>query len=105
MDLPATRDLNNADFAIVGLPFDGATQLRPGARFGPRAIRMASSLLDRYSDDPQQRDLPYTQLRVVDFGDAPLIPYHVEETLARTQQAVQTVLDANVQPICLGGDR
>ncbi len=104
MDLPATRDLNNADFAIVGLPFDGATQLRPGARFGPRAIRMASSLLDRYSDDPQQRDLPYTQLRVVDFGDAPLIPYHVEETLARTQQAVQTVLDANVQPICLGGD-
>ena len=104
MDLPATRDLNNADFAIVGLPFDGATQLRPGARFGPRAIRMASSLLDRYSDDPQQRDLPYTQLRVVDFGDAPLIPYHVEETLARTQQAVQTVLDANVPPICLGGD-
>ena len=104
MDLPVTRDLNNADFPIVGLPFDGATLLRPGARFGPRAIREASSLLGRYSDDPQQRRLPYSQLRVVDYGDAPLIPYHVEETLARTQQAVRTVLDADAQPICLGGD-
>ncbi len=104
MDLPATRDLNNADFAIVGLPFDGATLLRPGARFGPRAIREASSLLGRYSDDPQQRHLPYSQLRVVDYGDAPLISYHVEETLARTQQTVQTVLDADAQPISLGGD-
>ena len=104
MDLPATRDLNNADFAIVGLPFDGATLLRSGARFGPRAIREASSLIGRYSDDPKQRHLPYSQLRVVDYGDAPLISYHVEETLARTQQAVQTVLDADAQPICLGGD-
>ena len=104
MDLPATRDLNNADFAIVGLPFDGSTLLRPGARFGPRAIRGASSLLDRYADDPQRRHPPYTQLRVVDYGDAPLISYHVEETLARTRQAVQTVLDADAHPICLGGD-
>ncbi len=104
MDLPVTHDLNNTDFAIVGLPFDGATLLRPGARYGPSAIRAASSLLARYSDDPQQRDPPYSQLRVVDYGDAPLIPYHVEESLARTQQAVQTVLDADVQPICLGGD-
>ena len=40
----------------------------------------------------------------MDYGDAPLIPYHVEETLARTQRAVQTVLEADVQPICLGGD-
>ena len=104
MDLPVKRDLSNADFAIVGLPFDGATVLRPGARYGPSAIRAASSLLDRYSDDPQERNLPYSQLRVVDYGDAPLIPYHVEETLARTQQVVQTVLDADAQPICLGGD-
>ena len=43
-------------------------------------------------------------MRVVHYGDAPLIPYNVEETLSRTQQAVQTVLDADVQPICLGGD-
>ena len=80
MDLPVTQDLSNADFAIVGLPFDGATLLRPGARYGPSAIRAASSLLAQYSDDPQQRNPPYSQLRVVDYGDAPLIPYHVEET-------------------------
>ena len=104
MDLPVTHHLDNADFAIVGLPFDGATLLRPGARYGPSAIRAASSLLAQYSDDPQQRNPPYSQLRVVDYGDAQLIPYHVEETLARTQQAVQTVLDADAQPICLGGD-
>ena len=104
MDLPVTHDLNNADFAIVGLPFDGSTLLRPGARYGPSAIRAASGLLAQYSDDPQQRHLPYSQLRVVDYGDTPLMSYHVEETLARTQQAVQTVLDADAQPICLGGD-
>ncbi|PKB82397.1 MAG: agmatinase [SAR202 cluster bacterium Io17-Chloro-G9] len=104
MDIPATRDLSNADYAILGLPFDGSTLLRPGARFGPRAIRAAFSLLDRYSDNPQQRDPPYSQLRVVDYGDAPLVSYHPEETLARTQQAVETLLGADVQPICLGGD-
>ena len=104
MEVPVSRELANADLAILGLPFDGATEIRPGARYGPRAIRYASSLLARYSDDPQQRGLPYSQLRVVDYGDAELITYDVLETLARTQRTVTTLLDADVVPVCLGGD-
>ena len=55
MGIPATRDLSDADVAVVGLPFDAATVLRPGARFGPRGIRDASGLLLSYGDDTQER--------------------------------------------------
>ena len=104
MGIPATRDLSNADVAVIGLPFDAATVLRPGARFGPRGIRNASGLLLSYQDDPQERHPPYSQLRVVDYGNIDLDRNYVLEALAQTERAVQEVLDANVLPICLGGD-
>ncbi len=104
MGIPATRDLSDADVAVVGLPFDAATVLRPGARFGPRDIRNASGLLRSYQDDPQERRPPYSQLRVVDYGNIALDRNYVVEAQAQTEQAIQEILDANVLPICLGGD-
>lgn len=104
MGIPATRDLSDADVAVVGLPFDAATVLRPGARFGPRGIRDASGLLLSYGDGTQERHPPYSQLRVVDYGNIDLDRNYLVETLAQTEQALQVILDANVLPICLGGD-
>ena len=104
MGIPATRDVSDADVAVIGLPFDAATVLRPGARFGPRGIRDASGLLLSYRDDPQERRPPYSQLRVVDYGNIDLDRNYVVEARDQTEQAIQEVVDANVLPICLGGD-
>jgi agmatinase/guanidinopropionase len=104
MGIPATRDLSVADVAVVGLPFDGATNYRPGARFGPRGIRYASGVLLRYSDEPGERQPPYSRLRVVDYGDVHIDAVYVEETLDRTQKAIGEILDAGVHPVCMGGD-
>ena len=104
MEIPATRDLSDIDVAVVGLPFDAATVLRPGARFGPRGIRNASGLLLGYRDDPQERRPLYSQMRVVDYGNIALDSNYVVEALAQTEQGIQEVLDANVLPIFLGGD-
>lgn len=104
MRVPATRDLSNADVAILGLPFDAGTMYRPGARFGPRGIRDASGALRPYSDNPEDWRPPFTKLRVVDYGDLELDPNYIAETLKRTEEGVGQVLRAGVLPICLGGD-
>ena len=77
MNVPATRDLKYADVAVLGLPFDTGTLHRPGARYGPRAIRDASSFLKPYSDQPDVVSPPFTQLRVVDYGDIELGPRYL----------------------------
>ena len=65
----------NADVAIVGAPLDDAVSSRPGARFGPRAIRMAPTVWsDRPTPGRSSQDVePYGRLKVVDAGDAPVV--------------------------------
>src|SRR5215831_15758588 len=106
---PENRPL---DWAIYGVPFDGGVTYRPGARFGPRAVRDASQYVKRYhlehGVDVCER------LSMADAGDAPVSPYSIEETLAAvTQWAGQIDLDPvggglTVQPPCrlmaVGGD-
>ncbi|MDZ7770146.1 MAG: arginase family protein [Woeseiaceae bacterium] len=63
-----SRDLDGVDLAVTGVPFDTATTNRPGARFGPRAIRAASTLLA--FERPYGMDFdPFDELAVVDYGD------------------------------------
>jgi hypothetical protein len=72
----------NADVAIVGAPFDEGVSSRPGARFGPRAIRMAPTAwgtADAWSI--QLLAEPYAKLTVVDAGDAPVVPTRFERAL------------------------
>ena len=72
MRLPNTRDLANADAAIVGAPFDTGATFRAGARFGPEGIRSASHLLRRYNPG---LDVPiFDLLSVIDYGDLPVVP-------------------------------
>src|SRR5918998_2453539 len=72
--LPYTQDaaeLDGVDVAIVGAPFDDLVSDRPGARFGPRAIRAASCPPGPHLEAGVDA---FVELRVVDFGDAPVVP-------------------------------
>ena len=96
----------NADVAIVGAPLDDAVSSRPGARFGPRAIRMAPTAWStpiprgRSSSDVE----PYAGLKVVDAGDAPVVPARLERGLRVIHEKVFRVASAGPIPIVLGGD-
>ncbi len=71
-----SRDLEGVDAAILGIPFDAATSNRPGARFGPQAIRRASAIFDGDPQYPSGRD-PFAALAVVDYGDCVIDHGHV----------------------------
>ena len=94
-----------ADIAIVGAPFDEGVSSRPGARFGPRAIRMAPTTWSTDSAWSIQLDVePYANLRVVDAGDAPVVPTRPERALRVIHEKVFRVAEAGPIPIVLGGD-
>ena len=95
----------NADVAIIGAPFDEGVSSRPGARFGPRAIRMAPTAwgtADAWSI--QLLAEPYAKLTVVDAGDAPVVPTRFERALRVIHEKVYRVASAGPVPIVLGGD-
>lgn len=97
--------LRGADVAIVGAPFDEGVSSRPGARFGPRAIRMAPTAWSRSSGwSIQLRTEPYARLNVVDAGDAPVAPGRFERALRVIHEKVYRVASAGPVPIILGGD-
>lgn len=100
--LPVVEDLTDVDCAVVGLPWDGGTSFRPGARFGPEAIRSASSLLRPYN--PAQEARVFGALSVIDYGDAPTVPGYVEDTLARIERFLAPLAAAGVVPLAMGGD-
>lgn len=95
----------NADVAIVGAPLDDAVSSRPGARFGPRAIRMAPTAWSSDSAWSIQLDVePYAHVKVVDAGDAPVVPARLERGLRVIHEKVFRVASAGPIPIVLGGD-
>jgi agmatinase len=101
---PATRDLSRADVAIIGIPMDMAVLYRPGARFGPRAIRDASGQLRPHHWDEAMIEPPYDKLRVVDYGDLEVFPGYIEQTMDHLLEQLGPVVDAGVFPLVLGGD-
>lgn len=103
MRLPMATDLSVLDAAIIGLPSDAGAPFRPGARFAPNAVRAMSIMLrpiNPYRDNINVFDV----LRVANAGDALVVPGYEEETLARMEQAVSTLVDAGVIPCAIGGD-
>src|SRR5918999_3486035 len=89
------------DVAIVGAPTDDLVSDRPGTRFGPRAIRAASCPPGPHLEAKVDA---FALLRVVDFGDAPVLPADAAKTHEAIQALVTQVLDADAIPIVLGGD-
>jgi agmatinase len=100
--LPHVTDLADADCAVYGMPWDGGTSFRSGARFGPEAVRSASGMIRTYN--PVLKVQVFGALSVVDYGDAPTAPGYIEETLARIQAYVEPIARAGVVPLGMGGD-
>ena len=101
---PYTEDpaaLEGFDAAIVGAPMDELVSDRPGARLAPRAIRGASSPPGPHLEAGVDA---FSELRVVDFGDAPVIPADPAASHAAIEATVGQVLAAGVMPVVLGGD-
>ena len=103
--LPYTEDpaeLAGADAAIVGAPIDELTCDAPGTRFGPRAIRAASCATGAHLEAGV--DGLRGAMRVIDFGDAPILPADPVRSHRAIEDTVATVLAAGAVPIVLGGD-
>jgi agmatinase len=101
---PYTEDaaeLEDVDVAIVGAPTDDLVSDRPGARFGPRAIRAASCPSGPHLEAGIDA---FEALRIVDFGDAPVLPADPAGTHEAIERTVGDVLDAGAVPVVLGGD-
>ena len=93
---------NHIDVAILGIPFDGGTTYRPGARFGPRAVRAASVLCRNYH--PEIAVSVYEKLSVVDAGDIAVNPINIQATFKNIEKQYQENLKKNIRSICVGGD-
>lgn len=98
-----SKELAGVDVAVVGVPFDLATTGRPGARFGPRAIREASAMLAWAPPYAWDFD-PFERLHVIDYGDVYFDPGHPAQIPDILAAAFAPIIDANVLPLSLGGD-
>ena len=96
---PVDRPL---DVAILGIPFDVGTSNRPGARFGPRAIRAESCLLRPYN--MATRAAPFDSLDVGDVGDVALNTFNLAASLDIITEHVSAIAAAGTVPLSLGGD-
>jgi agmatinase len=99
---PHTREPEGVDIAVVGVPFDTSTSFRPGARFGPEAIRSASVLLRDYH--PPLDTNVFSTISIVDWGDVPIVPTNTQRSLELIADGLGEVLDGGAAPVCLGGD-
>ena len=97
----AAAELAGADVAIVGAPTDDLVSDRPGTRFAPRAIRAASCPSGPHLETKVDA---FAELRVVDYGDAAVLPADPVRSAAAIRETVGEVLDAGLVPIVLGGD-
>jgi agmatinase len=102
-------DSMDADVAVLGVPFDMGTQYRSGARFGPRAIREASTLFSfghggAYDHEDDKIYLPLDKVRIVDIGDADIVHTDTAASHANTQRAVRKIIERGALPVVLGGD-
>ncbi len=102
MRLPAAASPQGLDVALVGVPYDGGTTNRAGARHGPREIRNQSSLLRRVHH--ALGISPYDLVQVADLGDCPTNPIDLIDSLKRIEGFFAEIKNAGVTPITAGGD-
>ncbi|WP_434611930.1 agmatinase [Tabrizicola sp. M-4] len=104
----ADWDAIEADIAILGAPFDFGTQFRAGARFGPRAVREASTLFSfgHAGAYDHEDDVTYMgpDVRMVDIGDADIVHTDTETSHANIEKGVRAILKAGALPVTIGGD-
>jgi guanidinopropionase len=102
MRLPYVPDLKEVEIALVGVPFDGGTTNRAGARHGPRQIREMSTLIRRVH--PLTKTEPFRLARCADVGDVPINPIDLEISLKSIETFFDGIAQAGAVPLAAGGD-
>jgi len=102
MRLPHIPRASELDLALIGVPFDGGTTYRPGARFGPRHVREQSSIIRPWN--PVLNCNPFRKWSIADYGDLSLNPLSIEDTFHRITDQLSAVLAQKTRPACVGGD-
>jgi guanidinobutyrase len=102
MRLPTQKTSDGLDACFVGVPFDIGTSNRPGARYGPRAIRAESCLLRPYN--MATRAAPFDSLQVADIGDIAINTFNLKDSIHIIEAAYDGILATGCRPLTLGGD-
>jgi agmatinase len=100
--LPTLDDVGRCDVAVVGVPFDSGVTFRPGARFGPIAVRQASRLLRNYH--PALDVHPFTAQQVADAGDIACNPFDIQEAIGQIEAGAHALLERAAHFVAIGGD-
>ncbi|BCH21969.1 guanidinopropionase [Mesorhizobium sp. L-8-10] len=102
MRLPAVQSAAGLDIALVGIPWDGGTTNRAGARHGPREIRNQSSLMRRVHHVSGTE--PFSIANVADIGDLSVNPIDLTDALKRIEEGIAAIVEAGAIPLSAGGD-
>jgi guanidinopropionase len=102
MRLPHVEDWSDVEIGLIGVPWDGGTTNRAGARHGPRQIRDQSTLLRNVHHASRIR--PFEAANCADLGDVPVNPIDLFDTLKRVEDYFTRLRDAGVLPLTAGGD-
>lgn len=100
--LPRLDQVDRADVAVLGVPFDSGVSYRPGARFGPGGIRAGSKLLRPYH--PSMDIHPWDVQQVVDAGDVTANPFDIGAAVSQIEQAARQLLTRADRIVTIGGD-
>ena len=103
MRRPYSKTVKGADAVVWGIPFDAAVSNRPGARFGPQAIRRASAIFDNDPQYPFDRDL-FEEMAVIDYGDCLLDYGNHQKTPAKIEREAAKIIKPGAFLLSLGGD-
>jgi len=101
--LPEIDRVHDYDIAVLGAPFDNGTSYRPGARFGPMAVRQASRHL-RPGHHVELDRSPFAEVQVVDAGDVPVTPFSIEDAIRQIHDHAAELLRGGRKVIAIGGD-
>jgi agmatinase len=100
--LPRLDQVERADVAVLGVPFDSGVSYRPGARFGPAHVRASSKLLRTYN--PVQDVEPFALQQVADAGDVACNPFDIAEAVGQIDAAAREVAGTGARLMTIGGD-
>ncbi len=97
----AKRSYSNCKVGLYGVPYDGTTSFRPGARFGPSAIKEVSNALETFCP---QLGIDLEEINFVDFGLLEIPLGAPEPVIAAVKACTETILSLGIKPLMLGGE-
>ncbi|AHM05332.1 Agmatinase [Roseibacterium elongatum DSM 19469] len=93
---------DEVEIGLIGMPWDGATSNRPGARHGPRGLRDASTMIREMNRATGQ--VPFSAARCADMGDVAMSPVNQDEALSAAEATIAAMLSRQIRPVMVGGD-